>query len=53
VEFDLLLDAVRAAVAPSPEDALIVPPVLAFAATAANDNQDTSGLEASGLIPFP
>lgn len=48
VEFDLLLDAVRAAIAPSPEDFVVTPSKFAFTAKAANDNQ-----LAWGFIPFP
>ncbi len=60
-EFDLLLDAVRAAVAPSPEDFVVTPPTFAFTAKADNDNQKTSNHETRGeisgeawdFIPFP
>jgi hypothetical protein len=48
-EFDLLLDAVRTAVAPIPhEDFLTVPPMSDAPPTPANDNQ-----MAWPLIPFP
>jgi hypothetical protein len=50
VEFDRLLDAVRTAVAPSPEDFVVTSPKF-FAQQplrAANDNQT-----AWGFIPFP
>jgi hypothetical protein len=49
VEFNLLLDAVRTAIAPAPpEDFVVTPPTFAFVAKAANDNQ-----QAWGFIPFP
>jgi hypothetical protein len=49
VEFDRLLDAVRTAVAPAPqEDFLICPPTFSQPPHAANDNQT-----AWGFIPFP
>jgi hypothetical protein len=49
VEFDLLLDAVRTAIAPAPqEDFLVHPSILNKPPAAANDNQ-----MAWPLIPFP
>ena len=49
VEFDLILDAVRTAIAPAPqEDSLIQPQTSARPPRAANDNQ-----AAWPLIPFP
>ena len=49
VEFDRLLDAVRTAVAPAPEeDLLAYPPSFNQPPRAANDNQ-----LAWGFIPFP
>jgi hypothetical protein len=49
VEFDLILDAVRTAIAPAPqEDFLAHPQTSAAAPRAANDNQ-----LAWPLIPFP
>jgi hypothetical protein len=49
VEFDLILDAVRTAVAPTPqEDSLTHPQTFAAPSRAANDNQ-----VAWPLIPFP
>ena len=48
-EFDLLLDAVRTAVAPAPEDEFMThPPIQNEPPKAANDNQ-----LAWPLIPFP
>jgi hypothetical protein len=52
-EFDLLLDAVRTAVASSPEDFMVAPSTFAFTAEAANDNHETSRQENWDLIPFP
>jgi hypothetical protein len=49
VEFDLILDAVRTAIAPAPqEDILAHPQTFAVRSRAANDNQ-----LAWPLIPFP
>jgi hypothetical protein len=49
VEFDRLLDAVRTAIAPAPqEDFLTNPQILNQPPRAANDNQT-----AWGFIPFP
>jgi hypothetical protein len=51
VEFDRLLDVVRTAVAPSPEDFVVTSPKLFeqhLLLRAANDNQT-----AWGFIPFP
>jgi hypothetical protein len=49
VEFDRLLDAVRTAVAPSPEDLVVTSPkFFGQQLRAANDNQT-----AWGFIPFP
>lgn len=51
VEFDLLLDVVRTAMAPEPQEDPMIQlfPTRAFPPKAANDNQD----ENWPLIPFP
>jgi hypothetical protein len=48
VEFDRLLDAVRTAVAPAPQEAFLTTPLTFSAPRAANDNQT-----AWNLVPFP
>ena len=48
VEFDRLLDAVRTAVAPAPQDDFLNSPIFDALPTPANDNQ-----MAWPLIPFP
>ena len=48
VEFDRLLDAVRAAIAPAQEDVLTCPPTFNQPPKPANDNE-----VAWGFIPFP
>ena len=49
VEFDLLLDAVRTAIAPAPQEDFLAHPLIAIQPpVAANDNQ-----MAWPLIPFP
>jgi hypothetical protein len=47
-EFDRLLDAVRTAVAPAPQDDFLIIPMFDALPTPANDNQ-----MAWPLIPFP
>ena len=48
VEFDRLLDAVRTAVAPAPQEDFVTTPLTFSPPRAANDNQT-----AWGLVPFP
>jgi hypothetical protein len=47
-EFDRLLDAVRTAVAPAPQEDFLTTPLTFCPPGAANDNQT-----AWGLVPFP
>ncbi len=53
-EFDRLLDAVRTAIAPAPQEDFLTYPNFNRPPLAANDNQSVNdNQEAWGFIPFP